>query len=112
MRAFGAPADQIERMQQTLQERKPPKSEDPSTDGFGVWADNWDAAQAWCGIETQWRTAGMDGVPTGLDYTAVFAWLDRFVERGDHKQIMDSIQVMERAALTAMAELREKKQGG
>lgn len=111
MRAFGASAAQIERMEQTLQERKASQATDEQAGHFGVWADNWPAVMAWCGVDTQWRTAGMAGVMTGLDYAGVNAWLQIFVKRGERKEIMQAIQVMEHAALAAMAELREQEKG-
>lgn len=109
MRAFGAPAAEIERMEQVLHARKADKATDEQPELFGVWADNLPAIEAWCGVQTQWRTAGMEGVMTGLDYTGVSAWLELFVKRGDRKNIMQAIQVMEHAALAAMTELREQK---
>lgn len=111
MRAFGAPAAEIERMEQTLQARKAAQAADEQAGCFGIWADNVPAIDAWCGVETQWRTAGMTGLMTGLDYSGVSAWLELFVKRGDRKNIMQSIQVMERAALAAMAERREQEKG-
>lgn len=110
MRAFGAPGAEIERMEQALQARKSEKAAESSPDLFGVWADNLPVIEAWSGVETQWRTAGITGVKTGLDYSAVIDWLELFVGRvGDRKNIMQGIQVMERAALAAMAELREQE---
>lgn len=111
MRAFGAPAAQIERMEQTLQERKAQQTTGELAGHFGVWADNWPAVMAWLRVETQWRTAGMAGVMTGLDYAAVISWVQLFVKRGERKEIMQAIQTMERAALDAMAELREQEKG-
>ena len=29
---------------------------------------NWDAVRLFVAVQTQWRYAGMSGVPTGLDY--------------------------------------------
>lgn len=109
MRAFGAPAAEIERMEQALQARKSEKAAESSPDLFGVWADNLPVIEAWSRVETQWRTAGITGVKTGLDYSAVIDWLQLFVKRGDRKNIMQGIQVMERAALAAMAELHEQE---
>lgn len=34
-------------------------------------AENWEAMQVFLACGTQWRRAGMAGVPVGLDYTAV-----------------------------------------
>lgn len=38
--------------------------------------------RVWMTVQTQWRTAGMTGIRTGLDYTAVLAVIDRTMRRG------------------------------
>ena len=56
-------------------------------------------------IQTQWRVGA--GGPTGLDYPAVFATIDR-LHRSDTEARRDAlfadVQVMESAALKKMAE--------
>lgn len=109
MRAFRAPPEEIERVQQAMQARKAALAGDDAANVFGVWADNVAIVDAWVGIETQWRTAGMTGVMTGLDYSAVTNWLQLFVKQSERKEIMRGLQTMERAALAAMAELRAQE---
>lgn len=33
-----------------------------------VWPENWDALRLFLAMGTQWRRAGMVGLPVGLDY--------------------------------------------
>lgn len=64
---------------------------------------------AWCGLQTQWRI-GMGGA-TGLDYTAVLAYL-RSVSRlrGDALQeAFEGIQAAERAVLEVADERRQSE---
>ena len=58
------------------------------------------------GAETQWRTAGMSGIPTGLDYGAVSVVA---AARGLalDAATMAGLKIMETAALRAFAEMRE-----
>lgn len=72
-----------------------------------VWPENREVFEVFCGSATQWRTGGMDGHPTGLDYPAVrlvarayrVAWTAAFF--GD-------LQVMESAALKVWAAKRRR----
>lgn len=41
-----------------------------------LWPENLPAVELYLAAETQWRHAGMNGVPTGLDYAGVRALLD------------------------------------
>lgn len=36
-----------------------------------VWAENWEAMTVWLAMGTQWRVAGLTGLPIGLDYAAL-----------------------------------------
>lgn len=49
--------------------------------------------------QTQWRTT-MGGV-TGLDYGAI-AWLFRLYEVKDQRAVLEDLQVMEAAAVSAL----------
>jgi hypothetical protein len=62
------------------------------------------AVQAFSSVSTQWRFSGMGG-PSGLDYPAVFATVDRMLRDltvDDRDQVFADIQIMERAALDEM----------
>ncbi len=65
------------------------------------------AWNAWCALQTQWRV-GMGGA-TGLDYTAVHAYLRGVLGlRGSElRDTFDGIQAAERAVLEVAAEQRE-----
>lgn len=75
---------------------------------FAVWPENREVFEVFCAAATQWRTGGMDGHPTGLDYTAVrqvaFAhrvkWTAAF---------LSDLQVMESAALKVWADKRRRE---
>lgn len=72
-----------------------------------VAAENWDAVRVFLNADTQWRTAGLSGVPIGLDYVALHlasqalgvAWTGR---------LLDKLRVLEAEALRALAERRER----
>lgn len=68
-----------------------------------VWPDCW---PAWClfvELGTQWRSAGMAGVRTGLDYGPLFARLDRIAaSRDEWEQLFQDVRVLEAAALDQM----------
>ena len=63
--------------------------------------ENWDAARAFLAAGTQWRRAGMTGVPTGLDYAGVEA-AARALGIDWTEELLRKIGVMERAAIEAM----------
>lgn len=72
-------------------------------DCIEVWPENWQAVgffMQFC--RTQWRV-GMNG-PSGLDYTAVLACIDRHkLEPEKASELFEDVQVMEAAALEVMA---------
>lgn len=69
-----------------------------------VWPENWPVWLLFCRASTQWRT-GATGACIGLDYSSVFALLDRqFTDPADWQAAFDDLQHIERAALRAMRE--------
>lgn len=72
---------------------------------FAVWPEHWPVFMVFCSSATQWRTSGMDGHPTGLDYSAVrqvcFAqgvkWTASF---------LSDLQILESTALKVWADKR------
>lgn len=74
--------------------------EEPLPKDFEVWPENWAAVEMFLRISTQWRTS-MAG-PIGLDYGAL-EWLFRLYEVKEPRSLLEDLQVMEGAALTAMA---------
>lgn len=77
-------------------------------DEFFVWEDNRAAAELFLALSTQWRTAGMDGVPTGLDYAAIPATARMRATKMTPALFAD-IRLMEHAALDAWAEQRRRE---
>lgn len=75
---------------------------------FKVFEANWPAMMAFLACETQWRVAAtMAGTfCTGLDYAGVDAVLRR---RGDGDGVFAGVQEIERGALEAMGERRERE---
>jgi hypothetical protein len=66
-----------------------------------VWPENWPAFEVFHRLQTQWRVGGVG--PTGLDYTVMYAMLDRLrLSAEDFERYESDIQVMEFAALEAM----------
>lgn len=71
---------------------------------FEVMRPNWASVLTFLGLETQWRSVGLDKrmFLTGLDYTAV----DAFMRRRDlPDDVFDDLQIMENAALAALNEV-------
>jgi len=63
---------------------------------FDVLPENWDAARLFVAVGTQWRYAGMAGLPTGLDYAGVAVVMERL---GFDGETFGQLQIMEGAAL-------------
>lgn len=73
--------------------------EQPRTDDFEVWEENWPALEMFLRVQTQWRTT-MSGV-LGLDYTAV-AWLLKLYKVEDQRGLLEDLQIMEAAAMMVL----------
>ncbi|WP_027143143.1 DUF1799 domain-containing protein [Mesorhizobium sp. WSM3626] len=82
---------------------------DDEDEAVEVWRINWQSVMAFFACDTQWRTVAVPAgeghrlIRLGIDYASarpVFARRDRARER----QLFSDIQVMEQAALQAMAE--------
>ncbi|MBP0589277.1 DUF1799 domain-containing protein [Paraburkholderia sp. LEh10] len=72
-------------------------------DEVEIWPENFDAVLLFCRLGTQWRT-GMAG-PTGLDYCAVLALIDRLglsAEAAD--DMFEDVRHLETAALEVLRE--------
>lgn len=78
---------------------------DPESLGEGelpVWPDNVEAVEIFTRTLTQWTYAGM-GVPVGLRMEVIPVFLRaRRVPADRWQDVMDDLQVMELAALSAM----------
>lgn len=73
----------------------------------GIYPDNAQTVAIFADMLTQWRV-GHSGA-TGLDYSALPVVFNiRQIKKAKRADIFDGLQVMERAALVAMAE----RQGG
>ncbi len=81
------------------------RPEDYQEEEFGVWPENWQVFDIFLSMQTQWRI-GANG-PIGLDYAALES-LFRMngIKRKQQRDHLEAIQIMERAALKAMAENR------
>jgi hypothetical protein len=76
--------------------------EDYAIDDVEVWPENWPAFCLFVDMRTQWRV-GFAG-PTGLDYGVLFGLMDMHaVPASDRPQLLADLQVLEAAALKAMA---------
>lgn len=110
MRAFGAPAQDIERVAQAIEQQRAAAKQEPEQ--FGVHADNWLVVQAWGAVQTQWMYAGMEGVRTGLNYAGVIAWVDMFIHRRKRSEVMVGLMLMEKTGLQALREIQDKEKEG
>lgn len=73
--------------------------EQPRSDDFEVWEENWPVLEMFLRVQTQWRTT-MSGV-LGLDYGAV-AWLFMMYEVKDPRALLEDLQVMEAAVMVSI----------
>lgn len=65
-----------------------------------LWPENVPAALLYLACDTQWRYAGMNGVPTGLDYEGVKAVMDlQAIPPEDRPRLFADVQVLEQAQL-------------
>lgn len=118
MRAMGAPAKDIERVAEAIEQQRAAVPTQPEE--FGVYRDNWATVQAWIALETQWNWlsppvsafAGV-GMPvrTGLNYAGVAAWLELFVPARQRRSVMQGLMLMERAGMAALIEIRKQEEG-
>lgn len=70
-----------------------------------VWPENWAAFSIFACLSTQWLTAGMAGVRTGLRYEAVYPLIDRAASSDeDWRELFADIRVLEREALETINE--------
>lgn len=90
LEAFNAPEEVIAELEEMQ------KNED-----FEVWEENWSYVEMFLRMQTQWRVS-FSGL-VGLDYNAA-KWLFDLFDVNDHKEMLDALMVMERAALIAMNE--------
>lgn len=73
--------------------------EDFGDTSLALWPENDEPINLFCSVSTQWRV-GMAG-PTGLDYTALFARMDRRGYDADtYERLFQDIRVIEAEALT------------
>lgn len=82
--------------------------EDYEEEPIEVWPEHVRAWHFFCdSCSTQWRSGGMGG-PTGMDYTAILAVI-QFDEQDKEaaKELFEQVKLIERGALTAMAEARK-----
>jgi hypothetical protein len=70
-----------------------------------ILPENWPAVSVFTAMSTQWRRAGMSGVPVGLDYAALPAVCAALDHRLDG-ELLTRITMIECAALAVMAERR------
>jgi Phage related hypothetical protein (DUF1799) len=81
----------------------------PKQDLCYLWPENVDTFNLWCQLQTQWRI-GMSGA-TGLDYTAVTAYLRDIagIKKKDLPERFAEIRAMEVATLNEWAAQQAKQ---
>ena len=76
---------------------------DYELDDVEVWPENWQAWTLFTDMRTQWRV-GFSG-RTGLDYTPMFALMDRMhLSDDDWRELFDDVKVLEASAMRAVRE--------
>ncbi len=78
-------------------------------DDVEVYPENFVSVQVFQRMHTQWRTRGMDGEISGLDYSS-FPITARMlkVPRKDWEQVFDDVGLMENETLAVVVERRNK----
>lgn len=109
MAAWGAPAEDIERVRAQVDAAAESSAGDAET--FGVYAENLPIVHAFTALRTQWQYAGMGGTRVGFLYAGVIAWINTNVRRRHRRALLSDLQLMEGAVLTADHELREQERG-
>lgn len=94
LRTLNAPEDVIADLEQAQ-----------LAEDFEVWEENWPFVEMFLMLQTQWRVSF--GGLVGIDYVAA-KWLFDVYSVQDHKEMLDALMTMERAALSA---LNEEKNG-
>lgn len=81
-------------------------------DVWHLWPENVPLWNLWSSLSTQWARVGMEGIPVGLDYAAVWAVLDHSpIPRRKRAWAFEVLQGMEAAVLSEWAKQREAKAG-
>lgn len=85
----------------------------PDERAFFLLPDCLDSWVLWNRLQTQWRTAGVDGDRTGLDYAGVRAFMLAHGygsgKRRSERRALGDIQVMEGEVMTVWAQQKQKK---
>ena len=76
-----------------------------AAEDFQVMPENWAAVRVFLGMATQWRRAGMSGVPTGLDYAALPVVAGALAVAAD-ADLLFRLQILEAAALAVLAKVQ------
>ena len=75
-----------------------------------VLPENAAAISVFCGVFSQWDTAGMDGIRTGIKREAIpMAMAARRIPPEQLGDIIARIEILERAALAHWASVRRNK---
>ncbi len=76
--------------------------EDYDTERVEVWPENWCAWCLFCDVSGQWRLSPI-GTPLALDYTPLFARMDRLqLPPDDWEAAFQDVRVIEAAAIERM----------
>jgi len=77
-----------------------------------LWPDNVEAWNHWLCLQTQWRFVGETGIPSGLDYAAVCAWLRETVRASaQRKRLLLDLRECEDACLKVWNSERQRRRG-
>lgn len=87
----------------------------PDEQVFHLFPESLPSWLLWTTLQTQWRTAGMEGERTGLDYAGVEAYMRAMGygpgKRRSMRRALADVQAMEVAAMNAWSEVRRRKAG-
>lgn len=83
---------------------------DPEPEPIGLDIEEWTAASLLLALDTQWKTAGMAGVITGLDYAAIEPTA-RLLGIDVTPPVFLALRTMEAEALGVFADRRRAEQG-
>lgn len=96
---FGAPDSVMEEVRADVSAEDEP---------LEVFEEHREVVELFVASGTQWRYAGLEALPAGLDYAGVRATAEAIGTPWE-RRLLDSLRVMEHAAIEALAERRPKR---
>lgn len=86
---------------------KPAKQEEPGDATYEVWDDNWDIVMMFLRMQTQWNTTMAGYLGLKYEVALMSGGLFDLYSVDDRVAMLEGLQTMEAAALSALAKQQE-----